>query len=192
VRVSHHVLLAGQTPNCIMAAMLARPGVLVLFAAALLAGGFGCTADDASPQREGRVAIEYGGGTIWAELAVTSEERARGLSGRESMPDDEGMLFVFEGPMLMSFWMRGMLFPLDLVWIDEEKLITQVTADVPAQGDTPDEELPRYAPDTPVMYVLELNAGTAARLGLERADQLRFEIPESAVTPNITQTGDTN
>jgi uncharacterized protein len=176
-----------------MAAMLARPGVLFLLAAALLAGGFACTADDdAAPQREGRIRIEHDGGTIWAELAATSEERARGLGGRDSMPQDEGMLFYFGSTVVPTFWMRGMLFPLDLVWIDQEKRIAQITADVPPQGDTPDEELPRYAPDTPVMYVLELNAGIAERLGLEPGDQLRFETPESAVTPNITRTPATN
>ena len=65
------------------------------------------------------------------ELAVTPEERSQGLSGREVLPEGSGMLFVFEGDQHLSFWMREMNFPLDMVWIDSSCHVVDVTRRCP-------------------------------------------------------------
>ncbi len=85
------------------------------------------------------------------------------------------MLFVYGEPTLLSFWMSGMLFPLDFVWIGPECTVVHITADVPipppgaALGG-----LPTYSPSSPASYNLEIGAGEAARAGLALGDPVRF------------------
>ena len=108
-----------------------------------------------------RVTLE--GVTFAVELAVTPQERADGLSGWLGLEPDEGMLFIYAGDSTPGFWMRGMLFPLDIVWIDTEGVVAGVAADLPpASGSQP----PPYYPPRPIRYVLEINAGLAGELGI--------------------------
>ena len=117
------------------------------------------------------------GGSLTVELATTADERTRGLSGRESMPRDAGMLFDLGTTQNTSFWMKDMRFALDMVWVTEDKRIAGVTEDVQPQPGTPDNQLRLYPPPVPVRYVLELNAGVAAERGLAAGTQLGFTIP---------------
>ena len=71
-------------------------------------------------------------------------------------------------------WMKGMRFPLDLVWIDDDRVV-DVTADVPDQPGTPDAQLPIYSPSQPANRVLEVNAGWAKRNGVQPGDRVRLE-----------------
>ena len=82
------------------------------------------------------------------------------------------MLFVFPEPRQPSFWMRGVLFALDLIWI-RDGMVVQIDASVPpSPKDTPDDQLPRYQPDEPITHVLELTAGSAARYGITIGDHV--------------------
>ena len=78
------------------------------------------------------------------------------------------MWFDFGSPQRPSFWMRGMLFPIDIVWIDQELRVVHVTHEVPAPlPDASDSSLPRYnAGDAQVLYVLEIGAGLAQELDI--------------------------
>lgn len=99
-------------------------------------------------------------------VADTPDERAAGLSGYPGLPEDAGMLFVYAEPQQATFWMKGMEFALDMIWI-RDGIVVQIHADVPpAPSDTPDNNLPRYFPNEPITHVLELNAGAAERLGI--------------------------
>jgi uncharacterized membrane protein (UPF0127 family) len=121
--------------------------------------------------------LHHEGSTLRVEVAVTPEDRVRGLSGRDSLAEDAGMLFDLVDPRRPGFWMKDMRFPLDMVWIDERKNVVGVSANVEPQPGVPDSELRRYSPPTPVRYVLELNAGAAERLGLGAGDAVQFELP---------------
>lgn len=122
--------------------------------------------------------VRVGEHVIDVEVASSPEERSRGLSFRDELPEGAGMLFDMGVSRVHRFWMRGMQFPLDMVWIDEEKRVVAVTRDVPEpEPGTPDAELPRYSPPEPVRYVLELNAGAAERFAVERGDRIEFELP---------------
>lgn len=148
---------------------------IALFAIVLIAAACG---DDAPPEPNAglpEIDIRYDGGTLHAELAITPDERAIGLGGRDALDDDAGMLFVYDSPRIPSYSMRGMRFPLDFIWIGADKRILQITADVPHEPGAPNEDLQIYSPNEAVMYVLELNAGTAARLPLAPGDALEFE-----------------
>ena len=109
------------------------------------------------------------------EVAHTPTERAKGLSDRESLAPMAGMLFVFETGRASAFWMRGMEFALDFVWIGEGCAVVDTTVDVssPAPG-TLDSELPFYQAAVPAAYALEVNAGEVERLGILAGDQVRF------------------
>ncbi len=86
------------------------------------------------------------------------------------------MLFVWESGRAGSFWMKGMLFPLDLVWISDGCTVVGVTADVPipATG-VPDSELTRYSSAESAAYAFEINAGEAESYGLAPGVGVRFD-----------------
>ena len=94
-----------------------------------------------------------------------------GLMDRTSMPADHGMLFVFPSAEPRTFWMKDTLIPLDMLFFDEAHRLVTVHADVPPCKADP---CPLYASNAPARYVLELNAGTAAKLGLRKGDVITF------------------
>lgn len=119
--------------------------------------------------------VTLGGVPFRVELAVTSQERVQGLSGHAPLAADEGMLFVFEKAQRHSFWMREMLFLLDMIWIDAECTVAHITRNAPPQA--PDQslsDLPRYGPPVPVLYVLEINAGEAESTAIAVGSPVRF------------------
>lgn len=116
-------------------------------------------------------------GTIDVDVATTEAQSERGLGYRDALAPDAGMIFDLHQTRRTEFWMKGMRFALDMVWIDADKRVAGVTADVQPQPDAPDDQLRRYSSDVPVRYVLELNAGAAARLGIAAGTQLGFTLP---------------
>ena len=109
------------------------------------------------------------------ELADTPDKRIRGLSGRASMDAGTGMLFVFEKPERFRFWMRDMEITLDIVWIGSNCEVVDVSENVPfPDPETPLNDLPRYSPESRAKFVLEINGGEAAELGLGIGDQVEF------------------
>jgi len=117
-----------------------------------------------------RAVVEVGGASVTAEVADDDASRARGLSGRDRLDPDAGMLFVLPGDS-PSFWMKGMRFPIDIVWIRGARVV-DVTADVPPPAGT-NEALATYSPERPANRALEVNAGWADRHGVERGDRVR-------------------
>lgn len=123
------------------------------------------------------VPVTFPDGTaIQAELARTPKERAAGLMGRKSLPLNRGMLFVFEQLGLHFFWMKDTLLPLDMAWLDSDKRILHIEEQVPPCKKDP---CPAYGPPMKSLYVLEVNAGVAQRLGLSVGAFLRFDLPDS-------------
>ena len=110
---------------------------------------------------------------FYADLALTSEEKSRGLMYRENLPKDRGMLFIYEKEGEYSFWMKNVLIPLDIIWINRDKKITHI-----AENCRPCPELPcpSIKPDSPAKYVFEINGGLASEIGLSIGSQLEFEI----------------
>ena len=129
-----------------------------------------------------RIEVRIDGLTVRAEIARTPEERGPGLGGRPSMPLDEGMLFIFQSEGQPSFWMRGMLFPLDFIWISSGRTVVDITGDVPIEPGVAAGESPLYRPDQAVLYVLEVNAGVVRVAGVQIADAVTFE-PEALLEP---------
>ena len=119
--------------------------------------------------------VNLGGVPFRVELAVTSQQRIQGLSGHPPLAPDEGMLFVFDQARNVSFWMKEMLFPLDMIWIDAECTVVHITRDAPPQAPGQSlSDLPRYGPPVPVLYVLEINAGEAESAAVTVGSPARF------------------
>lgn len=118
-----------------------------------------------------------GARAIDVEVASTSAQSERGLGYRDALAPDAGMIFDLHGTRVATFWMKGMRFPLDLVWIGEDKRIAGTTTDLQPEPGTADAQLRSYSSPAPVRYVLELNAGATARLGLTPGSQLTFALP---------------
>ena len=119
--------------------------------------------------------VTIGAATWQVELAITGEQLARGLSGREFLPAGTGMLFIYEQEGNRTFWMPDMRFPLDMVWIGGNCEVADVTlnAPIPLPGQSRN-DLPRFSPNAPAQYVLEINAGEFESLGINVGDSVRF------------------
>ena len=117
--------------------------------------------------------VELGGSTFSVEIADTQEEQALGLMFRDSMPPDEGMLFIFPNEAPRSFWMKNTRIPLDIMYFDKELKMVSISADTPPCRIS---HCPNYPSTGPAMYVLELNAGKASELGVGPGDQLAIKL----------------
>jgi uncharacterized membrane protein (UPF0127 family) len=117
-----------------------------------------------------------GGGIIHAELANTPQKRAEGLMYREHLADDSGMLFTFSQAEAWVFWMKNTKIPLDLIWLNEKKQIVHIEQNAPICTRT-DDSCPQYRPNEGALYVLELAAGRAEGLKLQRGSKLQFRVP---------------
>ncbi len=137
----------------------------VLLCILMIASCVACSADGPS--------VELGGRTFSVEIADTQEEQALGLMFRDSMPADEGMLFIFPNEAPRSFWMKNTRIPLDIMYFDKELRMVSVSADTPPCRVS---RCPSYPSVGPAMYVLELNAGKAAGLGVGPGATLKLSL----------------
>jgi uncharacterized membrane protein (UPF0127 family) len=144
----------------------------------LLLFSFPCsTLAENDPTPSGLIPITLPGGTvIHAELANTPQKRAEGLMYREYLADDRGMFFTFPQAQAWVFWMKNTKIPLDLIWINEKKQIIHMEQNVPICTRT-DDSCPQYRPNEGALYVLELAAGRAEKLKLQRGSKLQFQVP---------------
>lgn len=126
----------------------------------------------AAPQPATGPEVRFDSVVVRVELARTAEERTRGLGGHAPLGADEGMLFVFPEAGRHSFWMKGMTFALDIIWIRDGQVV-HVAADVPPpRPGTADSELPIYTPPAAANYVLEVPAGFAARWSIQAGSRV--------------------
>ena len=104
-------------------------------------------------------------------LLVANDDKSRqvGLSGKKSLPENEGMLFVFEKKGKYSFWMKETLIPLDMIFIDENTIVDIVKNAQPAKGNNP---LPIYTPKAEANYVLEVNGGLSDKNAFKPGDKV--------------------
>ncbi|MEM0441006.1 MAG: DUF192 domain-containing protein [Candidatus Caldarchaeum sp.] len=116
--------------------------------------------------------VEVGRFRVYVEVAEDDVEKARGLSGRESLPPDWGMLFIFDRPGMYSFWMYEMRFPIDIIWINETFHIVFMVENAPPC--LPSDVCVPYAPNAQAKYVLEINAGLVERYGIKVGDRVVF------------------
>ncbi len=126
----------------------------------------------AAPAVTAPVVVLPDGFRVEIEVAADDDSRARGLMFRTQLPSGRGMLFMFAGAHAYSFWMKNTLIPLDMIWIDKQKVIVDVKASVPP---CPGDPCPSFGPKAAASYVLELGAGEAAKHGVVAGAKVTLE-----------------
>lgn len=119
---------------------------------------------------ENSSAIFINGARIEVEIADSLRERTSGLSGRDGISQNEGMLFIFNEPDYYSFWMKDMKFPIDIIWISEDKKIVDITKNI-----LPESYPAVFKPASSARYVLEVNAGFSNTSEIKIGDYAEFE-----------------
>lgn len=109
------------------------------------------------------------GETIRVEVADTPAEREKGLSGRQGLGKNEGLLFVFEEEGYYGFWMKDMLFPIDILWIGSDGSIVYIV-----ESATPESYPLAYVPPRASRYVLELPADWVRTHSLSTGERVSF------------------
>ena len=138
--------------------------ILVIVGAALLTAYF------VYPQSK-TSRIMFAGVILTVELATTPAEQQQGLSGRDSMSADHGMLFVFQQPGQWGFWMIEMKFPLDIIWFDANQHTIFIEQNLPPCTPT---NCPVFTPPSNALYVLEVNAGFVRAHGVVLGDVFTY------------------
>ena len=109
---------------------------------------------------------------VFVELAITPSEKAKGLMFRKSLPEGQGMLFVYDQPLIPPFWMKNTLIPLDILFIGSDYKIKHIATDVPPCKN--EDPCPSVAPFEKVRYVLEINGGESARKKIAVGDSVEL------------------
>ena len=114
----------------------------------------------------------FGGVSLKLDYATTTPVQERGLGGRSSVPGDYGMLFVFDTESRYGFWMKDMLVPIDIFWLNDSLQVVSVSRDV-SPSTYPDV----FYPPVQVRYVLETAAGFASMHGIATGTPLLLKNP---------------
>jgi len=117
--------------------------------------------------------VVLGGERFTVEIADTQEKQALGLMFRDALPGNHGMLFIFPGEARRSFWMKNTRIPLDIFYFDQNLALVSVSENTPPCRSP---QCPNYPSTGPAKYVLELNAGKAAALGVKAGDPLELHL----------------
>jgi uncharacterized membrane protein (UPF0127 family) len=117
--------------------------------------------------------VELDGHRYSIEIADDDTERARGLMFRDEMAVDHGMLFIHSDEEPLAYWMKNTHIPLDILYFDRGFKLVGEQRNVPPC--TAGNACPSYPSNAPALYVLELNAGQAAEIGLKKGDPLKVD-----------------
>lgn len=115
----------------------------------------------------GSATLFFGETELNLEVVATNETRTQGLSGREVLKQNTGMLFVFDESGTYGFWMKDMRFPLDIIWLDEQGVVVHIEYNV-----APETYPSVLTPNEKALYVLEVNAGVASESHIEKGTRL--------------------
>lgn len=147
---------------------------LIFISAVVLAFGVvGAYAYFASRLPVGIASLEIKGKTFQVEVADNFASRAQGLSFRESIEEDRGMLFVFPEAGMHGFWMKDMDFPIDIIWIQDDVIVGFSENAIP-EPEKSLIDLQLYYPPRDVQKVLEVKAGVVKKFGFQVGDKVSF------------------
>lgn len=119
------------------------------------------------PSESRLVRMGVGSTTLQVEIALTPEAQSQGLMFRDSLPWDQGMLFVYDHPQHLTFWMKNTTIPLDIAFISAEGRIEEILTMTPLT-----EKI--YRSSRPALYALEVNRGWFRKKGVKVGDRIRF------------------
>jgi len=151
--------------------MCFKPLLLAIWALALIGAGQAYSGSaESAPLTPLTIATPKGTYTYNIELALSSQQRTRGLMYRKSMSQDYGMLFDFDRPQKVAMWMKNTFIPLDMIFMYADGKIAHIV-----ENTTP-HSLSIISSRFAVRFVLELNAGEARRTGMRPGQVMKYSI----------------
>jgi uncharacterized membrane protein (UPF0127 family) len=123
------------------------------------------------PQLQPHTTLHLGDGVFLAQVANTDATRTQGLSGTQSLRDDQAMLFVFDSDGKWPIQMKGMSYPIDIVWLDKDKKVVYIVKNAPPES-YPYEQ---FTPKQDARYVVELSAGTVGSKSIDIGKVATFD-----------------
>lgn len=139
----------------------------------LCLGFVACSARSALAPNEREVKLPNGTAIV-AEFLSRPEDMARGMMYRDSLAPDRGMLFAHMQPGRYPYWMHNVKIPLDIIWMDKNRRVTEISANTPPCDGKPPEECKSYGGGRETLFVLELAGGMASRYNITEGSQLDF------------------
>ena len=121
-----------------------------------------------------KVKITINNVDLQADVALSSEEQTKGLSIKDSLKSNEGMIFPYESPRTLRLWMKDMKFPIDILWLDADKKVVHIEEGLQPCG--PLLPCPSYTPDVQAQYVLETVAGFSSANGITTGIPVEFNL----------------
>ena len=121
-----------------------------------------------------QVNVEINGLILVADVAATDEQKTKGLAVKNSLAENEAMLFIFDNEAQHPFWMKNMKFPIDIIWIGSDKRVVHIEHNL--QPCSSELLCPTYKPVADSLYVLETVAGFAERYGISKGTPVDFEL----------------
>jgi uncharacterized membrane protein (UPF0127 family) len=119
-----------------------------------------------------KIDVKVNGVTLVADVASSSEQRSKGLAVKDTLAENESMLFVFSKANDYQFWMKDMKFPIDILWLDADRYVIHIEHSLePCDSDG----CPLYKPDGKAQYVLETVAGFAEKYGVDENTIVEFD-----------------
>ncbi len=125
--------------------------------------------DDGLPPLAFNKPLSIGGALLNVDFATLPPTQERGLSGTKSLGEGEGLLFVFPTETQIPFWMKQMNYPIDIIWINGAKKVTEIEKNV-----SPDTYPAQFTADKQFQYVLEVNAGFADKNNIKEGSDVLF------------------
>ncbi|MCL4339461.1 DUF192 domain-containing protein [Patescibacteria group bacterium] len=147
--------------------------LVIIFCIILFAGSYLFFSREKDKNEYKNTTLHIGNNNFQVQIADTDTLRTLGLSYRKSLCSGCGMLFIFDHPEYYRFWMKGMNFPLDFIWINGNKIV-DLTQNVPNPQDPNTTDLPTYAPQSPADKVLEVNSGVVTKEGIKIGEKISY------------------
>lgn len=152
-----------------------KKGFLLLFGLVVVVGSFISVLNEPAPEKyqivEDKIILRIGEHELQVEAADTDAERTLGLSGRNELSEDRGLLFVFPTSGNHGIWMKDMNFPIDIIWLDEDKKVVHIEREV-----RPETFPYVFYPKAPAKYVLEVANTSSFDLGIDIGAQAFFNL----------------
>lgn len=121
-----------------------------------------------------QVNVTVNGVELVTDIALNSTQKSKGLSVKDTLNENEAMLFVFDTEREHAFWMKNMKFPIDIIWLDDDKEVVHIEHSL--EPCIPDEFCQSYKPDDDSLYVLETVAGFAQKYNVTENTLVEFEL----------------
>ena len=146
----------------------------VFYFAVVVAMMAGCHKSDSPDPLNLRTITLPGGKQVFAEVMFRREDMRRGMMFRESLAEDRGLLFIHPKPNRYPYWMFNVRVPLDIIWLDREHHMVEISENTPPCREADPGKCPQYGGKADALFVLELAAGMVAKHGLKVGQTLPF------------------